>query len=209
MEFKEYSIEGFIKDLASDSEAPGGGSTSALVLALAGSLNGMVYSLTVGKKTFQKLIDEDKEKMKSFQSQTEKFIEKSIALMEEDRRAFKALMEGYRLPKDLENRGEKIQELTFYAMNAPFEMAKLGIEFYENIKFAAEYGNKGLITDAGVGAILLDSAINASILNVKVNLKYFKDEVLKEEIKNRISEIKIQSKKEMDEILKIVNKEIE
>ncbi|WP_297634145.1 cyclodeaminase/cyclohydrolase family protein [uncultured Clostridium sp.] len=209
MEFKKYSIEGFIKDLSSDSEAPGGGSTSALVLALAGSLNGMVYSLTVGKKSFQKLIDEDKEKMKSFQSETEKFIETSIELMEEDSRAFKALMEGYRLPKDLEDRGEKIQELTFNAMNAPFEMAKLGIKFYENIKFAAQYGNKGLITDAGVGGILLDSAINASILNVKVNLKYFKDETLKEEIKNKISEIMIQSKKEMNEILKIVNEEIE
>lgn len=208
MEFRKYSIEGFVEDLASDSEAPGGGSTSALVLALAGSLNGMVYSLTVGKKSFEKLTEKNKVKMESFQKETKEFIEDSIELMEEDRRSFKALMEGYRLPKDLEDRTEKIQSLTFDAMNAPFKMAKLGVKFYKNIKFATEYGNKGLVTDAGVAAILLDSAINAAILNVKVNLKYFKDETIKDNIKKEILEIEISSEKEKKEILEIVNNEI-
>ena len=53
MEFKKYSIEEFIEDLSSDSPAPGGGSVAGLVAALSGSLNSMVYSLTVNKKAFE------------------------------------------------------------------------------------------------------------------------------------------------------------
>ncbi len=35
MEFKEYSIEQFLMELSSDAPSPGGGSTAALVAALA------------------------------------------------------------------------------------------------------------------------------------------------------------------------------
>ena len=55
MEFKEMKILEFIEDLSGDKSSPGGGSTAALVSALASSLNDMVYSFTVDKKLFQNL----------------------------------------------------------------------------------------------------------------------------------------------------------
>ena len=55
MEFKEMTISKFIEDLSGDKSSPGGGSTAALVSALASSLNDMVYSFTVDKKLFQNL----------------------------------------------------------------------------------------------------------------------------------------------------------
>ena len=56
MDFKDYSIDKFLYELKTDLPSPGGGSTAALVSALAGALNSMVYSFTVDKKAFEKLI---------------------------------------------------------------------------------------------------------------------------------------------------------
>ncbi|MGL5647713.1 MAG: cyclodeaminase/cyclohydrolase family protein [Clostridium sp.] len=208
MNFENYTIEKFIEELGSDLEAPGGGSTSALVLALAGSLNKMVYSLTFGKKSFDRLDENKKRELEKFNEEGNKFIKESLNLMEEDRRAFKALMQGYKIPKEEVGRKEKIQSLTYDAMNAPLKMAKLGIRFYENIKFAAEYGNKGLITDAGVSNILLNSAIEASILNVRINLKFIADVNLKKNIEEEIEFISKNSNLRKKEINEIVNNEI-
>ncbi|MGL4850084.1 MAG: cyclodeaminase/cyclohydrolase family protein [Clostridium sp.] len=208
MKFENYTIEKFLDELGSDLEAPGGGSTSALVLALAGSLNKMVYSLTIGKKSFHILNDDKKAELEKFNLEGESFIKDSLKLMEEDRSAFKALMEGYKIPKDEEGRKEKLQKLTYDAMNAPLKMAKLGVGFYENIKFAAEYGNKGLITDAGVANILLNSAIESAVLNVRINLKFFNDKKVKENVQKEIEEIIKISDEKKKEIEVLVNKEV-
>ena len=62
MYFKDYSIDKFLYELKTDLPSPGGGSTAALVSALAGALNSMVYSFTVDKKSFENLNHENKEK---------------------------------------------------------------------------------------------------------------------------------------------------
>ena len=179
MIFKDYKIEEFINDLASDSPAPGGGSTAALVGALSGALNSMVYSLTGGKKSFEKLDENKKEELLLFKTESENFIKRSIELMEEDRKAFSELMNGYKIPKEKEDREEKIQKLTIGALMAPLKMSREALKFYENIKFGVTYGNKMLVSDGGVSAILLHSTIESSILNVMVNLKYINDLNLK------------------------------
>ena len=79
MYFKDYSIDKFLYELKTDLPSPGGGSTAALVSALAGALNSMVYSFTVDKKSFENLNHENKEKMKSLKVKCEEFISKSIA----------------------------------------------------------------------------------------------------------------------------------
>ena len=186
MIFKDYKIEEFINDLASDSPAPGGGSTAALVGALSGALNSMVYSLTVGKKSFEKLDENKKEELLVFKTESENFIKRSIELMEEDRKAFSELMNGYKIPKEKEDREEKIQKLTIGALMAPLKMSREALKFYENIKFGVTYGNKMLVSDGGVSAILLHSTIESSILNVMVNLKYINDLNFKKEIEEEI-----------------------
>ncbi len=65
MYFKDYSIEKFLYELKTDLPSPGGGSTAALVSALAGALNTMVYSFTIDKKAFEKLDNNNKENVKN------------------------------------------------------------------------------------------------------------------------------------------------
>ena len=99
MDFKDYSIEKFLYELKTDLPSPGGGSTAALVSALSGALNSMVYSFTVDKKAFEKIDNNKKEKMIKLKTSCEEFIRKSIAYMEADRDTFTALMDTFKLPK--------------------------------------------------------------------------------------------------------------
>lgn len=174
MLFKDYSINKFILELSSDAPSPGGGSTAALVAALSSSLNSMVYSLTIGKKVFEKLSDNEKNKMMKLQEEAKEFTKKAQNFMEQDRDDFLSLMDSYKLPKDNEEeiilRKEKIKENTMKAMETPLLLAEECIKFYDNIEFAIKHGNKNLISDAGVATVLLHSAIESSIINVKVNL---------------------------------------
>lgn len=175
MDFKDYSIDKFLYELKTDLPSPGGGSTSALVSALAGALNSMVYSFTVDKKVFEKLDDNNKEKMISLKEKCEEFIRKSIYYMEADRDTFTELMDTFKLPKDTDEekryRSQTIREKTIAAMESPLNLAKDSLEFYDNIDFAIEFGNKNLTSDAIVAAILLHSAIESAIVNVFVNFK--------------------------------------
>ncbi|WP_411167962.1 cyclodeaminase/cyclohydrolase family protein [Clostridium sp. MB05] len=189
MLFKDYSIDKFISELSSNAPSPGGGSTAALVAALASSLNSMVYSLTVGKKVFEKLNDEEKNIMINLQEEAEKFTKSAQSFMESDREDFLNLMDSYKFPKEkeveLKFREEKIKKNTFKAMETPLSLAEECIKFYDNIEFAIKYGNKNLISDAGVATILLHSAIESSVINVKVNLNFLRDEDICEEIENK------------------------
>ena len=193
MLFKDYSINKFILELSSDAPSPGGGSTAALVAALSSSLNSMVYSLTIGKKVFEKLSDNEKNKMMKLQEEAKEFTKKAQNFMEQDRDDFLSLMDSYKLPKDNEEeiilRKEKIKENTMKAMETPLLLAEECIKFYDNIEFAIKHGNKNLISDAGVATVLLHSAIESSIINVKVNLNFLKEEEFCEEIENKCKSI--------------------
>ena len=193
MLFKDYTVDKFILELSSDAPSPGGGSTAALVAALSSSLNSMVYSLTIGKKVFEKLSDNEKNKMVKLQEEAKEFIKKAQNFMEQDRDDFLSLMDSYKLPKDNEEeiilRKEKIKENTMKAMETPLLLAEECIKFYDNIEFAIKHGNKNLISDAGVATVLLHSAIESSIINVKVNLNVLKEEEFCEEIENKCKSI--------------------
>lgn len=192
MEFKEQKIKEFIEDLASDKASPGGGSTAALILSLSVALNKMVYSLSIGKKTFEGLNEEEKIKMIQCNQESEDFISRAFEYMENDRADFLKLMDSYKLKKDNEEEKEirnyTITENTVNAMITPLNLAREAISYYKNINFAIEKGNKNLISDAGVSNILLNATIESAILNVKINLNFLKSKKSKEYISNIESE---------------------
>lgn len=179
MDFKDYKINEFIEDLSVDLSSPGGGSTAALVAALASSLNSMVYSFTVGKKVFDTLSDDVKKEMISFQQASKEFSNMSLEFMEKDRSSFVKLMDSYKLPRNTEDekqqRANAIKNNTVEAMEVPLKLARVSLEFYDNIDFAIKYGNKNLISDGIVAATLLHSAIESAIVNVEINYNSLSD----------------------------------
>lgn len=212
MLFKDYKIEEFLEDLSSNSPSPGGGSTAALVAGLSGCLNNMVYSLSINKKAFNNLNEENKEKMIYLEKECKEFIANCIKFMEEDRACFNELMDCYKLPKDTEKeqtyRKEELKHKTYDAMMSPLKVCRECVRFYNNIEFATEYGNKMLISDAGVAASLLHAAVESSVINVKVNLNSLRDEIFFNEVENEIISLLNESNNKKEKILNIVNEHI-
>lgn len=209
MNFKDYKVNEFLQDLASDSPSPGGGSVAGLVAALAGSLNSMVYSLTVNKRSFEKMTLEDQKLILDFKEASNKFINKSVQSMENDREAFTKLMDCYKMKKDTDEekalRSKMISEKTIGAMKAPYELTKDAYKFYDNIDIAVKYGNKMLLSDAICAAILLNAAIEAAIENVKINLNSINNEDYVARINNEITDVKNNSEKRKAKIIEEAN----
>lgn len=212
MEFKKYSIEEFIEDLSSDSSAPGGGSVAGLVAALSGSLNSMVYSLTVNKKAFEGKDSDVKKMVLDFKEASSKFVRNSLNLMELDRKYFNELMDCYKLPKETEDekkeRSRKILEGTLKAMKSPLDLCKECYKFYDNIDVAVEHGNKMLLSDAGCAAVLLHAAIETSIINVKINLNSLRSKDFAKGVEGEIIKIEKESLDRKNSIMDKVNKVI-
>lgn len=209
MEFKEYKIEKFIEDLSSDMPSPGGGNVAALTAALSASLNSMVYSLTLNKKSFDKLDEEAQKLVLDCKEFSSRFTKKALRFMDEDREAFMKLMEAYKLKKDSEEekkiRNTKILEGTVKAMDVPLKLTKEAYKFYDYIDVAVDYGNKMLASDAGCAAILLHAAIESSIINVKVNLNSLREKKMAIAIEEEINNIAKKSLMRKEDICKKVN----
>ena len=209
MKFCDESINQFLEELGSDLPAPGGGSVAGLIAAVSAALNSMVYSLTIGKKSYMSLSGSEKELIANFEKESKEFTARGLELMEEDRENFLKLMDSYKLPKDneeeKENRNLAIKENTIKSMEVPLVLARECLEFYDNLNIMAKYGNKMLLSDLAISAILLHSAIESSIVNVKVNLNSLRNEEFFEKIDNELNCILKKSLEEKKSITEIVN----
>ena len=209
MKFCDESISQFLDELGSELSAPGGGSVAGLIGALSGALNSMVYSLTVGKKNYLGLKDNEKNLIDKFQKESKEFTSRSLELMEEDRENFLKLMDCYKLPKSTDEEKQKralaIKENTIKSMEAPLILARESLGFYENLNIMAKYGNKMLLSDLAISAILLHSAIESSIVNVKVNLNGLRSEEFFSKIDKELEDIIEKSSKEKNSIIEDVN----
>ncbi|GIM28711.1 formiminotransferase-cyclodeaminase [Clostridium polyendosporum] len=208
----KLNVEEFIKELASSSPTPGGGSVAALSASLAGALNSMVYSLTVGKKAYENLAEDLKDKLNGYNIESKDFYENALTFMDKDKEVFNKVIAAYKLPKDTDEqkneREEKINDALIDAMYVPLELMKYCIKFYDNIDFAADYGNKNAVSDAGVAAIMLHAGIEGAMLNVKINLASIKNEDIIKEVSKEAINILETSGVRKEEILNKVYKYI-
>ena len=191
--FKNLMVKDFIAELASNSPAPGGGSTAALAASLGSALSSMVFNLTIGKKAFNELNDEIKQLIVTQLKESEQSKEDFLSLIDKDTEAFMILMASFKLPKDTKDeivtRSVKIQEGYKGATEVPLEMAGKAYKTYDYIMTACTYGNKNAISDAGVAALMTQSAIEAAVLNVRINLSSIKDEDYKQKVKKQYEEL--------------------
>lgn len=171
----EKKITEFIELLASDSPAPGGGSTVALAGALGAALVSMVTNLTLGREKFAGVEDD----MKNIRDAAADLQQKLLKAVDEDKAAFDQVMAAYKLPretaKEKEIRQEAIEKALKCAASIPLEVARYAYEVLQLSKTVAEKGNPNAVSDAGVAALLADAAAKGAILNVKINLSSIKD----------------------------------
>ncbi|HCS21196.1 MAG TPA: glutamate formimidoyltransferase [Bacteroidetes bacterium] len=162
-------------ETASESPAPGGGSVSAYAGALGTALGTMVANLSANKRGW-----EDKSSYFSQKgAEGQGILKKLLAQVDEDTRAFNAIMDSFSLPKDTEEekaeRSKAIKEATINACQVPFEVMKNAHAALPLLEAMIREGNPNSVTDAGVGALCVRTAVAGAYLNVKVNAGGLKD----------------------------------
>ncbi|AVX20044.1 Formimidoyltetrahydrofolate cyclodeaminase [Carboxydocella sporoproducens DSM 16521] len=172
----DLSVREFLKVAASDSPTPGGGSVSALVGSLAASMVSMVANLTVGKEKYKDVEPEVKEILQEIQA----VMARLEQLTAQDIKEFGNFMEVLKMPKNTEEekalRAAKMQEALKSATDTPLEIARVCLKALELADRLSGIGNKGAISDVGVGAYVAEAALNAVLLSVDINLPMIKDE---------------------------------
>ncbi|MDD2964893.1 MAG: glutamate formimidoyltransferase, partial [Bacteroidales bacterium] len=124
----DMTCTGFANETASESPAPGGGSISAYMAALAAALGTMVANLSSHKAGW----DERWEEFSAWAEKGQQLKDELLALVDEDTAAFNRIMDAFGLPKgtDAEKAARKqaIQDATRYATEVPFRTMQKAFE---------------------------------------------------------------------------------
>jgi len=193
----------FLDKLASRSPEPGGGSVSALVGALGAALISMVGNLTLGKEKYADVQDRIEELLKS----SERLRDQLQTLIQRDTEVYADVSAAYKLPRETEEekaeRAARIQEALKKATEVPFEIAERCLEVARLSKTAAEIGNVGAVSDAGVAVLLAEAAAQSAALNVKINVNSIQDRDFTESRWSRVQEILEETAGLRDEVVKL------
>ncbi len=198
----------FANETASESMAPGGGSVSAFVGSMGVALGTMVANLSSHKRGWDA-------RWKEFSSWAEKgqhLKDQLMVLVDEDTRSFNAIISAMRMSKnnDAEKklRSEAIQEATKYAIKVPFAVMQTAYKAYDLIETMIQEGNPNSITDAGVGALCINTAVQGAWMNVKVNMSGLKDEDFKQQIIHDGLEISENSEQKLHALTQIIKQKL-
>lgn len=187
--YVDQPIRHFMDKLASKSPEPGGGSVAALTGALGAGLVSMVASLTLGKEKYKDV----QPQIEQLLSESEKLRNELQDLIQKDTEAYGALSLVYKMPKNTDAekaaRTEKMQEALKKACQVPFEIGLKSLEVAKLAERAADIGNVGAVSDAGVAVLLAQACAQSAALNVKINVNSIKDEAYNKDTWTRMQDV--------------------
>lgn len=205
----ERSLRGFVEETASESPAPGGGSVSAALGALGGALAAMVANLSAHKRGW----DARWREFSDWAEQGKQSYVRLLSLVDEDTRAFDAVMAAFSLPKGTPEekaaRKAAIERANLEAALVPLEVMRQALASMDVIAEMAEHGNPASVSDAGVGALCARSAVLGAELNVRINCAQLADREQAASLVREAARIADEAVAREREILALVAKRID
>ncbi len=204
----DLSVKGFVEETASESPAPGGGSVSATVGALAAALGTMVANLSSHKRGW----DERWEEFSDWAVKGKALHEELTRLVDRDTEAFNAVLAAMRLPKTTDaeraERSAAIRDATVGAIRVPFRIMEQALESMNLLEAMAREGLPASVSDAGVGAICARAAVMGAFLNVRINAKDLADHETIKDLLARGQRIQAEAIEREAKILELVEGKI-
>lgn len=205
----DMTLEGFIRETASESAAPGGGSISAAMGAAAAALATMVANLSAHKRGWD-------DRWKEFSDVAEKgqaLVDRLLQLIDEDTAAFNRIMDVFSMPKGTPQekaaREKAMEEATLYAASVPLETMETSLKALPLALEMALKGNPASASDAGVAALAAVAGIKGARLNVRINCAGLQDKAPAKPLLARADEIVTEALALEEQVLEAVNKNIE
>jgi len=205
---KELSVEEFIREVASSSPAPGGGSVAALAGAQGAGLLSMYCNLSQNREKLGEIVD-----MLQHSGEEARFLMNKLAeAIDEDTVAFNQVMEAYRLPKkSTEEKAERIMAIQAAALNAanvPMQTARGSLRVLSIVNEVASKGNPAAITDLGVANLQAMAGLTGACYNVRINLDMISDKNVLVKFKLETDEILKQGRDLFDKNCSLIEKKI-
>ncbi len=195
----------FAEETASESPAPGGGSISAYMGALAAALGTMVANLSAHKAGWD-------DRWKEFSDQADRgheILQQLLHLVHEDTEAFNRIMDAFKMPKSSEEekaaRAAAIEDATLYATRIPLSTMETACAVFPLLESMARTGNPASVSDAGVGALAARSAVLGAQLNVRINAASLKNRDEADRLTARAAEIAAEAIAAEARVLETVN----
>ncbi len=202
------TLQTYVDDVASDQPTPGGGSVSAVVGSLSAALGAMSCQFTLNRKGYEDNQVEVGEILSAAKAQTKRL----LLLAREDEEAYGAFHHAFSLPRSSEEektrRRAAIQEAALGAMEVPLDVARRSASFLPWALRLLEIGNKNLITDVGVMAILAAAACQGALLNVLVNLPSLGDGERKVQVRKEAMQLEETAVDLRDRVLRKVHESL-
>jgi formiminotetrahydrofolate cyclodeaminase len=160
------TIGQFLDAAAARQPAPGGGSVTALVGALAASMGEMVVNYSVGKKGLEAHQDE----LRAALGELTRARGLMLRLMAEDQVAYEALTAARKLPEGSRQRDEQLPAALLASISTPQSVAATAVAILGLCDRLVNVCNRYLLSDLAVCADLAMATVRCAIYNVRVNL---------------------------------------
>lgn len=200
MKLADLAVSEFVRELASVSPAPGGGSVAALCAGLSAALCAMVARLTLGKEKYRAGWQD----METLIQQADPLAERFVVLMDADTDAYNQVVAAMRLPRETVEekavRKTAMELASRKAAEVPLETLKNTLKLADYVNVAVEKGNVNCITDAGTAAQLVRTAAYAAAYNVRINLGGITDPVFVENCRGEVNRILTNINASIDEV---------
>ncbi len=192
---KELTVENFVREVASSTPAPGGGSVAALAGAQGAGLLSMYCHLSQNRDKLGDVADQLQQA-----GEEARFIKvKLLEAIDEDTLAFNRVMEAYRLPKTTDTeksaRKEAIQQAVLYASEVPLATARGAMKVLAIISEVAGRGNPAAVTDLGVANLQAYAGLIGACYNVLINLALITDKGTAAELQKEAGLVRAEGEK--------------
>lgn len=201
----DMTCEAFAEETASESPAPGGGSISAYMGALAAALGTMVANLSAHKAGW----DDRWKEFSDYADKGHELMARMLHLVDEDTESFNRIMEAIKMPKnspeEKEARAMALEAATLYATKVPLDTMETACATFPLLEAMAQSGNPASVSDAGVGALAARSAVLGAQLNVRINAAGLTNRAEADRLTSRAEEIALKAIEAEKRVLEIVN----
>jgi glutamate formiminotransferase / formiminotetrahydrofolate cyclodeaminase len=202
------SLEGFVDETASDSPAPGGGSIAAAAAAMGVALGTMVANLSANKFGWENKVDY----YSQWAQKGQKIKEDLLRLVDEDTRAFNAIMATFAMPKDSEQdkaaRNAALESASKNAMEIPYKTMQAAANALPLLDEMCQHGNPNSLSDVGVGALCIKTGVHGAYLNVLINAGGIKDKAWANNLVAQASDLLKTTINSCDSIVQTVEEKI-
>jgi len=204
--FAQSTMNEFLSWLGEASPTPGGGSAASLAGAAAAALLEMVAGVSGRRK------DADEGRAQELRQAASRLREALCQRVDDDARAYQAVDEALKLPKETEKdaqiRRTALQEALLGAAEVPLRVAEEAVEVLRVAKEIMPLRARPLTSDISCAVRLAHACAMGALDNVDANALSIKDTTVRERLKERQSRLAREVADTADAILAELNSEL-